>query len=146
MFFAENNSREVTRQFNPFPLDDETARKITHEARNDLYFIAFHDEKIVGLCMLRGMDLGYDAPSFGVLVHREHRGHGLGTKMTRFALQQALKLGFKRVRLSVYSSNQEAMRLYSFIGFKEVSREKVSVRGENDEKVVMVKELFKTDD
>jgi ribosomal protein S18 acetylase RimI-like enzyme len=45
------------------------------------------------------------------------------------------------VRLSVYASNDAALRIYVRRGFLEISREPVEVLGVQDERIVMLSSL-----
>ena len=140
-FFGENNAAEIVRQFNPFPLNDKTARHIACEDHLDRYYIALSGDRIIGMCMLRGMDEGYQRPGFGILIDRRFRNSGLGKKMTQFSVAQAKELGYLQLRLTVYASNAVAMHLYDAFGFIEVERERVEVMGQVDEKIIMLKDL-----
>jgi RimJ/RimL family protein N-acetyltransferase len=52
----------------------------------------------------------------GIVVHRDHRGTGVGTALLRRALEQC-RGKFDLVRLSVFSVNVRARRLYEQFGF-----------------------------
>lgn len=138
-FFEENNSYKITRQFNPFPLNKNTARDIALREQLDHYYVALISNRIVGLCMLRGAGAGYSAPSFGILVGDGFQRRGLGRELSEYAIAQARLLGYNKVRLSVYASNKRAVRLYTSLGFSEVERQKTEVMGEPDEKIIMIK-------
>ena len=140
-FFEENNVVEVTRQFHPFPLNKETAHHIVCTNHLDRYYVALFRDQIIGLCMLRGWDKGYSIPSFGILVDRRFQNRGLGTRMTKLVITEARKLGCHQVRLSVYASNEVALRLYASLGFIESDRKSVLVMGQPDEKIIMIKDL-----
>lgn len=140
-FLEENSRPEVTRHFHPFPLSRQTACLIACTEHLDKYYIAIKSERIVGLCMLRGWDEGYEIPSFGILVDHRCKGLALGRQMTEFAIAKARELGCPSIRLSVYSSNAYAIGLYQSLGFKEISNEPVEVNGEQDVKIIMMKEL-----
>lgn len=142
-FFEENNKSEITRQFHPFPLSSQTAHQIACTSYLDRYYIAIWDEHIVGFCMLRGWDEGFEIPSFGIIVDYRHHKHNLGRQMTEFAISEARNLGCQSVRLSVYASNVRAMSFYLSLGFREISHESCVVAGESDEKIIMVKDLKK---
>lgn len=141
LFFADNNRPEITRHFHPFPLDADSAYQITCMDKLNRYYLAMHGGHIVGFCMLRGWDEGFAIPSFGVLVDYRYQGRGLGRQLTEFALEEAKRLNSPAVRLSVYESNIRARRLYEMLGFAEVSREPVTITGEPDTKIVMIKYL-----
>ncbi|MCG3144867.1 MAG: Mycothiol acetyltransferase [Gammaproteobacteria bacterium] len=141
LFFEENDRAEVTTHFHPFPLTAESARRITEMGGRDAYYIALLEQAIVGLCMLRGWDEGYVTPSFGVMVDYRRQGLGLGRQMTVFAIEEALRLGCSDVMLTVYASNERAVRLYDSLRFHEVKREVITVETNLDEKITMVKDL-----
>lgn len=140
-FFEENNRPEITRHFHPFPLDSQTAYQIVCTNHLDRHYIASWNGQIIGLCMLRGWDEGFEMPSFGVFVDYRHHGLGLGRQMTEFAIAESRKLGYHSIRLSVYTSNEVALRLYASLDFREMGRELVFVAGESDIKLTMVKDL-----
>ncbi len=136
-FFEENNCPEVTACFHPFPLNSESARRICHEPRRDQYFAAWQETKITGMAMLRGWDEGFAVPSFGILVHRQSQGRGVGRALTEHALKRAQELRAPRVRLTVHQENTRAVALYEQTGF---------VRAEElpDGRLVMFRELNPT--
>ena len=141
-FFENNNRPEVLRQFHPFALSTETARRIVLQEHRDRYYLmTAKSDEIVGLCMLRGWDEGYKIPSFGILVDFWHYSHGLGRTMTEFAIAEAKRLGCDRLRLSVNESNSLARSLYESLGFREISKEPLVAAGEPDVKVIMIKDL-----
>ena len=140
-FLEDNNIPETTRHFRPFPLSKGTAHWIACTEHLDKYYVATKGGCIVGLCMLRGWDEGYEIPSFGVLVDRRWQGLSLGQRMAEFSIARAQETGCPAVRLSVYASNRRARQLYESLGFVEISREPANVDGEEDAKIVMSKEL-----
>lgn len=140
-FFEDNSMPEVTRYFHPFSLTLQTATYIALTNHTDRYYIAVRDELIVGLCMLRGWDEGFDIPSFGILVDYRYRRLGLGRQMTEYAVDAAISLKCTAIRLSVYASNSAAISLYESLGFREIHRDTVIVAGQQDQKIVMTKEL-----
>ncbi len=140
-FLERNNTIEVKRYFSPFPLDAGTARKICQEDHRDLFFVAIHEEQIIGLSMLRGWDDGFDVPSFGILIDRSYTGLGLGRRMTEFTLREAKEAASERVRLTVYATNVRAVELYRSVGFVEIERQPVRLGDESNVKIVMMKAL-----
>ena len=68
--FAENDTPEVTRWFDPFPLDPDTARALSHHEGRDLYWGAWSERGLVGFAMVRGWDGGHPLPAYGCLVDR----------------------------------------------------------------------------
>lgn len=140
-FFARNDIAEVVGHFDPFPLSEETARRIADATGKDRYYGAFLGDRIVAFSMLRGWDEGFEVPSFGIAVDRDLHGSGIGGRMTEWTIEQARALGAPRVRLSVYGSNRIAHELYRRRGFEEVERSPVERSGVKDERIVMLKEF-----
>jgi glycosyltransferase involved in cell wall biosynthesis/RimJ/RimL family protein N-acetyltransferase len=140
-FFTRNDVSEVVAGFDPFPLNEETAARIASRVGRDRYYAAFLGDRVVGFSMLRGWDEGYDVPSFGIFVDFDFHGAGIGSRMTEWTVEQARRLGCRRVRLSVYGQNNAARRIYERLGFAEVERHTVEHRGRSDDRIVMVKEL-----
>ena len=142
-FFEENDRPQVTRQFHPFPLDAQSAAKIVNPRWRDRFYVgtAGDPAHIVAFCMLRGWDEGYEVPSFGIMIDRRVYGHGLGRQMTEFAITEAARLGSTHVRLTVYASNGPAVHLYASLGFAEVERHDVTVDGEPDVRLTMMKRV-----
>jgi GNAT superfamily N-acetyltransferase len=140
-FLKENDVPAIVRTFNPFPMNDDTARRISLSSRRDHYYGAFLEGRMVGLSMLRGWDEGYAVPSFGILVDHRFHNKGIGSRLTDFTIAEADDLCCERVRLSVFASNPAAIRVYAAKGFVESHREAVLLAGFPDEKIIMFREL-----
>jgi perosamine synthetase len=139
--FERNDTPETRRRFDPFPLTRETARDLCSHGGRDGYYVAEQDGRIVGLSMLRGLDEGWEVPSFGIMVDREWHGRGVGGRLTDYTIDRARADGAPKVRLSVYASNEVAAAMYVRRGFVEQSREVVHRESGQMTRVVMVKEL-----
>lgn len=55
----------------------------------------------------------------GVRVHRDARGTGLGTKMMRWAVEEARARGCAMVQLTTDASRTDAHRFYERLGFEK---------------------------
>jgi ribosomal protein S18 acetylase RimI-like enzyme len=117
-FFADNNLPAIVKEFHPFPLDAASARRLCTHTGRDRYFVFEESGSLFGFAMLRGWDEGFAIPSFGILVHREHAGHGIGRSLTAHALTIAKEMSAPRVRLTVHRENARAVRLYGQCGFR----------------------------
>jgi GNAT superfamily N-acetyltransferase len=104
--------------FHPHPLTEDQAAKICRTQGLDQYFIALSDGVAVAYGMLRGWEEGFAEPSLGVAIHPSRQGKGLGRRMTSYLIDAARHRGAKSVRLSVYSDNSAAVRLYAQLGFE----------------------------
>ncbi len=87
-----------------------------------VWSVAERDGHAVGSCEIHR--LGATATSeqahvgvLGILVHADHRGTGVGSALLRHALTAAREK-FEVVRLSVFSVNEGARRLYERFGFR----------------------------
>ena len=87
--FERNDTPETRGRFDPFPLTRETARDLCAHGGRDGYFVAVQDSRIVGLSMLRGLDEGWEVPSFGIVVDRECHGRGVGRCLTDYTIERA---------------------------------------------------------
>ncbi len=138
-FFARNRAAPGSELFDPFELTATRAGQIASGRSLDRFYAAHADGEIVALSMLRGFAEGFEVPSLGLLVDREHRRRGFGRRMTEAAIAAARELGCPAIRLSVYASNEAAMALYRSLGFAEHERTGVARRdGERDTKLIMV--------
>lgn len=140
-FLQHNDIAKIKRQFNPFPLTRNTAYQIACENHINKYYSAIFEKKIIGLGMLRGWDEGFSIQSLGLLIDKDFQGRGLGKSMLEYLLDEAKRLGNTRIRLTVYATNETAVNLYKSAGFIELSRTLIHINGEDDEKILMCKEL-----
>jgi ribosomal protein S18 acetylase RimI-like enzyme len=117
--FVELAHDPASAHFHPFPLDRAQAGRIAMRdgIREDRYFVARVDERIVGFGMLRGWDEGYVVPSFGVAVAIAHRGRGIGRRLLRHAIAVAREAGAERMILKVHTENVGARYVYESEGF-----------------------------
>jgi ribosomal protein S18 acetylase RimI-like enzyme len=110
---------EIVQFFHPHPLTRNFATWLCgpEGPRQDRYFLARREQRLVGYSMLRGWDAGYSIPSFGNCVCRSARGLGIGRLLLAHAIEEARTAGASRLRLSVYRSNYAALHIYSSFGF-----------------------------
>lgn len=116
--FRANDDPQTTTGFHPFPLTADTARALATSPGADRYYGAWHGDRLVAFTMLRGWNEGYEVPSFGILVDRDHRGLRIGREATILTLDAATAAGCQRVRLTVEQHNERARRLYRSLGFE----------------------------
>ena len=63
-----------------------------------------------------------DVPELGMALLAEFRGNRIGTALMNELLQEAKKMGIKKLSLSVDPGNAAAMKLYERFGFKVVGK------------------------
>ncbi len=106
------------------PQDDE----ICHEWLKDLFeigqnFLAWRGDEVIGHAALIH-DSNEKSGEFVVFVHQNHRKVGIGTELTRLALEKSRELGLDSVWLTVDMTNFIALKLYKKLGFKYCDGEK----------------------
>ncbi|HYG58762.1 MAG TPA: GNAT family N-acetyltransferase [Symbiobacteriaceae bacterium] len=97
----------------------------SNDPDTSLVLVAEGDGKVVGLAGLfwsrrpRTSHVG----DFGVVVHDQYQGQGVGKALTAAALEAADKwLGLIRVELEVFADNEVAIALYRQFGFAPEGR------------------------
>ncbi len=138
-FFKRNDAYITTRTFKAFSLNQESADRIALHPRRDLYYLAYLNNQLVGLSLLRGWDEGYEIPSFGIMIDSCFRGKGVGRQLTVWTLETARQKGCQKVRLTVYGTNRAGVALYESLGFVRQSETPTLVEGEADTTIVMMK-------
>lgn len=86
-------------------------------AKNDGFFSLIFNNQLAGFFCLRGIDEGYDKPSFGVYVSSNHQGKGLARMALIKAEKWCKQLSIARIMLKVANTNSRALRLYKLNGF-----------------------------
>jgi RimJ/RimL family protein N-acetyltransferase len=64
------------------------------------------------------MELYKHRATFGITVHDDYQGRGLGTLLTQYMIEIARSLGLKKVDLMVVTHNHGAIHVYEKCGFK----------------------------
>ena len=117
-FFNKINSPEYVKDFFPHHFNKENARLVCNYEGQDLYFAILLDgEEIIGYCMLRGWDEGYQIPSIGLCVLKKFQGLGIGKIIIKFLETVAILQGCSRVMLKVNRDNFSAIKLYINQGY-----------------------------
>ena len=99
--------RKYLAYLEPFSLTETAAFVAGNIDKGNPHFVAEDAGRIVGWC-----DISRDSvPTYahegmlGMGVLADYRGHGVGERLIRAALDAAASAGFERVALSVYASN-----------------------------------------
>ena len=118
-FLATIGNDPHSKYFHPHPMTREAAQALCEpmSGRKDRYCIGAFDGMIVAYSMLRGWDEGYEVPSFGGCVSPMFRGLGLGRWLLVQSMHDSRAAGAKRIRLTVYKQNANAVKLYRDLGF-----------------------------
>mgnify|MGYP000899212201 CR=1 FL=1 len=114
---AQANTLQV-----PYTSKEKFAQRAKELPQTDFILVAERDGKVVGNCGL----IGYarhvrrkHAVSFGITVHDEYAGQGVGSALMKAALDLADNwLNYTRIELEVFTDNADAIALYKKFGFE----------------------------
>ncbi|HSI36582.1 MAG TPA: GNAT family protein [Tepidisphaeraceae bacterium] len=88
--------------------------------RNGTFVVAIAGGRVVGTlsCLGEKRRARRHVASIGISIRREFRGHGVGTRMMRAAIDWARQSDvIRRLELSVFAENSAAIRVYENVGF-----------------------------
>ena len=105
-------------KFQGLPPEDKTGRAkwIQHLMSCASNFLALRKDKVIGHAAMIP-DLRVRDSEYLVFVDQHYRGRGVGTELTRAAIDLARELGLELIWLSVDACNFIAIRLYRKFGF-----------------------------
>ncbi len=145
-FFAKNHGTEF---FDPFPLNAESAKHIATVDNINFYFGIFDSERIIGFGMLR-WHKDYQSPTLGLLVDKDHRGEGLGTKIYEYLFQVAKEKKCPEIIAIVHKNNLASAHIAKKLFMKEIDRKNSSIKNHynfseyiknNQEKLIFIKKF-----
>ncbi len=115
----QNENPEYSKYFIPFDFDLLTIKTMLDRLKKDSFWGIFINDTLAGFYMLRGFDVGYEVPSYGVWIAKKFSGKGL----SRLTLQHAISLckinGVKELMLKVHPENLIAKKIYEDFGFQK---------------------------
>ena len=98
----------------------------TPRFREDLTYLAYRDEQLIGFCLTEDSPGGDESEAWleAVGVHPDYRRQGIASGLMTMAMKQYQQLGYERAGLDVDASNStNAMKVYEELGFAEVKRD-----------------------
>jgi RimJ/RimL family protein N-acetyltransferase len=120
------------------PFSVEQAREwlkksIEKTSRSEGYFFAvceLGDDRFIGTTWLKDVNLLFGSAELAIFMDRDHIGAGWGSDAQRAVLRFGfINLGLERVFLTVYASNERAIRSYEKLGFRREGVMRRSWRG-----------------
>jgi len=77
------------------------------------------EERVIAASSLNFGQMGHNrhVATFGITVHDDHQGLGLGKELTKYMIEVAREKGLKKVALEVVTHNSRAINLYKRCGF-----------------------------
>jgi RimJ/RimL family protein N-acetyltransferase len=100
---------------------------------------------VIGQCEISNIewDASKHVGSLGIIVQKEFRDMGIGTRLIDNAIRESKKLSNKeKIILSCFSNNERAIHLYEKIGFKEVGVREAQFKIEGRYYDELLMELF----
>lgn len=105
------------------------------------FIVAEEDERIVGFCYLAVPKFYRPVAYIGVVVDKEHRRGGLGSRMFYHVAEWAAAEKLQYIISDVWSWNLKSLKFFEKLGFVEKTRFKDKFKGDYETKVRLVKEV-----
>ncbi len=106
------DDREYSKYFQAFDSKFKTLEDALLEANHDLYLVIRIDNTMAGFFMLRGVDVGYQIPAFGVYISQSFSRKGLSKLALNYAVAWCKLNGYPEIMLTVHPENTSARLLY----------------------------------
>jgi len=120
----ENENSDYLKYFTPFEFSLQSITNIFTQMVKDKFFGIFVNEIIVGFYILRGLDEGYDIPSYGVWISSKFSNKGL-SKLTLYHAFSFCRINsISKLMLKVHPENTTAKKLYESLGFEQTGFDK----------------------
>jgi [ribosomal protein S18]-alanine N-acetyltransferase len=100
------------------PHDYNLKSLIKNIKSDDIFILQCIGRKVVGYGLLRGWEEGYEVPSLGIIIDKDHRGLKLSEKMMSYLHKIANEYGCFNIMLKVNKDNKKAINLYKKMGYE----------------------------
>lgn len=111
-------SSDYLKHFTPYNWRDQSFINAVVKSEKDQFYGFFVDDIPVGFYMLRGLDAGYEIPSYSVWISEKYKGLGLASLSLRHAYTICKLNGIKTMMLKVHPNNTIAKKMYEKFGFR----------------------------
>jgi RimJ/RimL family protein N-acetyltransferase len=117
---------EGTLEFLPIPFSRERVEGWFNDINFDKHLpvLGFVEEngetRVIASATLgfQSLELYRHRAEFGITVHDDYQGRGLGTILTRYMIDIARERGIKKIDLMVVAHNERAISVYKKLGFE----------------------------
>ncbi|GGF79721.1 N-acetyltransferase [Paenibacillus albidus] len=114
------------------------------ESRRNLFLVAEVNKRIVGFSRCEGNSLKRFAHKveFGVGVKRDYWGYGIGKHLLQESVSWADATGIHKMTLNVLESNENAIALYTKLGFEQegiLKHDKILSDGKYHNTIIMAR-------
>ena len=126
---------------------EESFIESMNDAEGKMLMLAYVDGEYAGNCSFQVQGNSRRSKhrcDFGIALFQKYTGFGLGRLMMESTIKKAGAAGFEQMELTVFSNNDNAIRLYKSLGFVETGRLPNASRyddGTYSDDIFMVKEL-----
>lgn len=117
----------------------------SNENGNKIYLAAVVNGEVLGGASVKaGAGAQSHIGEFGIALHKDIRGLGIGTKLSKNIFAEAKeRLAVELVKLEVFETNERARDFYKKLGFEKVGelREAARIDGNYQNSIIMQKRL-----
>lgn len=137
------NFNEVVQERIFIPVISEVSNKYeqeswfyNHQSENNVVLIAEIGGKVIGHCTIEhnNWECSEQVGELGILLNKQYRHArpSIGKILVKIAIREAKLKGFKKITLSVFHTNTNAIKMYKKIGFTIVGTRKKQFQIDNN--------------
>jgi RimJ/RimL family protein N-acetyltransferase len=119
---------------------------IAHLERDEDFFLAAEvDKKVVALAefKIKNGDKEHPVGAIGIIVKKGYRNIGIGTKLLKILMEQAVFFGLQKITVNPFATNKRAIHVYKKVGFIEtrIIPERHLRQGKLIDEIIMEKQI-----
>jgi ribosomal protein S18 acetylase RimI-like enzyme len=118
LYELRSEPSNYSKNFTPYNWKDESFINAFLNKRKDQFCGIFINDLPVGFYMLRGMDAGYDIPSFSNWISEKHHGLGLASLAMRHAYTICKLNLIKTMMTKLHPNNTKGREFFEKFGFR----------------------------
>jgi RimJ/RimL family protein N-acetyltransferase len=103
------------------PYDRARIERMTSDLTHNITLLARTEDRVVGHLQMYTLPFSRrkGVAELFIYLHQDFQNAGLGTIMTKRAIEIAKEKGFHRIGLTVIADNHRAIKVYEKVGFKK---------------------------